>query len=217
MKLKEVLDEMLNEVAIDQLRTQYVDSGKMPSTVFDKVIDAANKKSAYATWLAKRVLTRVIKIEDIEKYKEYLNVFDRNKREYPSSDINFYKDKNKIEDFNSKSIEIINKETDPSQQKGIPFEQKYAKLKIGTVADFDIYKLPQGSENLYGASCDLGSGTGWCTATSKASYMFNSYISKDDLYILIDKKDKTNKYQFHYADSQFMDKDDNPILDEYGY
>ena len=59
MKLKEVLDEMLNEVAIDQLRTQYVDSGKMPSTVFDKVIDAANKKSAYATWLAKRVLTRV--------------------------------------------------------------------------------------------------------------------------------------------------------------
>ena len=64
MKLKEVLDEMLNEVAIDQLRTQYVDSGKMPSTVFDKVIDAANKKSAYTTWLAERVLTRVIKIED---------------------------------------------------------------------------------------------------------------------------------------------------------
>lgn len=213
MKLKEVLDEMLNEVAIDQLRTQYVDSGKMPSTVFDKVIDAANKKSAYATWLAKRVLTRVIKIEDIEKYEEYLNVFDRNKREYPSPDINFYKDSNKIEDFNSKSIEIINKETDPSQQKGVPFEQKYAKLKIGTVADFDIYKIPQGSEDLHQTSCDLGSGTGWCTATGKTNSMFKDYIMKDDLYILIDKKDKTNKYQFHYVDQQFMDKNDYPILD----
>lgn len=213
MKLKEVLDEMLNEVAIDQLRTQYVDSGKMPPTVFDKVIDAANKKSAYATWLAKRVLTRVIKIEDIEKYEEYLNVFDRNKREYPSPDINFYKDSNKIEDFNSKSIEIINKETDPSQQKGVPFEQKYAKLKIGTVADFDIYKIPQGSEDLHQTSCDLGSGTGWCTATGKTNSMFKDYIMKDDLYILIDKKDKTNKYQFHYVDQQFMDKNDYPILD----
>ena len=212
MKLKEVLDEMLNEVAIDQLRTQYVDSGKMPSTVFDKVIDAANKKSAYATWLAKRVLTRVIKIEDIEKYKDYLNVFDRNKREYPSPDINFYKDSNKIEDFNSKSIEIINKEIDPSQQKGVPFEQKYAKLKIGTVADFDIYKIPQGSEDLGQASCDLGSGTGWCTATGKTDTMFKYYIRQDDLYVLIDKKDKANKYQFHYADQQFMDKNDIPIL-----
>ena len=214
MKLKEVLDEMLNEVAIDQLRTQYVDSGKMPSTVFDKVIDAANKKSAYATWLAKRVLTRVIKIEDIGKYKDYLNVFDRNKREYPSSDINFYKDSNKIEDFNSKSVEIINRETDPSQQKGVPFEQKYSKLKIGTVADFDIYKLPQGSKDLYQTSCDLGSGTGWCTATGNTDMFFNGYIKKDDLYILIDKKDKTNKYQFHYAEHQFMDKNDIPILEK---
>ena len=205
---------MLNEVAIDQLRTQYVDSGKMPSTVFDKVIDAANKKSAYATWLAKRVLTRVIKIEDIGKYKDYLNVFDRNKREYPSSDINFYKDSNKIEDFNSKSIEIINRETDPSQQKGVPFEQKYAKLKIGTVADFDIYKLPQGSEDSHQTSCDLGSGTGWCTATGKTDSMFKQYIRQDDLYILIDKKDKANKYQFHYRTQQFMDKNDYPILDD---
>lgn len=213
MKLKEVLDEMLNEVAIDQLRTQYVDSGKMPSTVFDKVIDAANKKSAYATWLAKRVLTRVIKIEDIGKYKDYLNVFDRNKREYPSPDINFYKDSNKIEDFNSKSVEIINRETDPSQQKGVPFEQKYAKLKIGTVADFDIYKIPKGSEDLHQTSCDLGSGTGWCTATGKTDSMFKHYIRQDDLYILIDKKDKANKYQFSYPTLQFMDKDDNPILD----
>lgn len=212
MKLKDVLNEVLNEVAIDQLRTQYVDSGKMPSTVFDKIIDAANEKSAYATWLAKRVLTRVIKIEDIEKYEDYLNIFDRNKKEYPSPDINSYKDKNKVADFISKSIEIKNKETDPSQQKGIPFEQKYAKLKIGTVADYDIYKIPEGSEDSYGASCDLGSGTGWCTATGKTDTMFKSYIRQDDLYILIDKKDKTNKYQFHYESNQFMDKNDHPIL-----
>lgn len=212
MKLKEVLNEVLNEVAIEQLRTQYVDSGKMPATVFDKVIDAANKKSAYVTWLAKRVLTRVIKIEDIEKYEDYLNVFDRNKKEYPSSDINFYKDSNKVSDFNSKSIEIINKEKDPSQQKGVPFEQKYAKLKIGTVADFDIYKIPQGAKDLHNVSCDLGSGTGWCTATGKTDTHFKNYIKTDDLYILIDKRDKSNKYQFHFDGSQFMDKDDYPLF-----
>lgn len=215
MKLKQILNEILNEVSIEQLRTQYVDSGNMPSNVFDKVIDVT-EKPAYATWLAKRVLTRAIKIEDIEKYEEYLDIFDRNKREYPSKDINFYKDKNKITDFISKSIEIKNKEkNDPSQQTGIPFEQKYSKLKLGTVADFDIYKIPQGSRDLYNTSCDLGSGTEWCTATGNTDNYFQDYIMRDNLYIIIDKKDKTNKYQFHYDEFQFMDKNDTPIFLNY--
>ena len=63
----------------------------------------------------------------------------------------------------------------------------------------------------FAASCKLGEGTSWCTAMSKDSSYFNQYSSDGPLYIIINKSNPKEKYQFHFESNQFMDKDDEPI------
>lgn len=210
--LTTLLKEIITEVSIDQLKTQFVDAGKISSEDFKEITDATGNKSAYATWLAKKVADETIKSEDISKYKKYFSIFDRNKKSYPYSDINQYKTTNDISQFIKTSVEIANKETkDPSQQKGVARSDKYKEFYMGSVDGFDVYELPKGRKDLYGVSCELGSGTEWCTATGKTKSYFNKYISSGPLFIFI-KPGSEEKYQFSYEGEQFMDKDDTPII-----
>lgn len=212
MKLKAILEEIITEVSIEQLKTQFVDSGKISLEDFKEITDVTGNKTAYATWLAKKVTDKIIKGEDIYKYKKYFSIFDRRKKEYPSPDINAYKTSQDISQFISKSIEISDKEKeDPSQQKGITRSDKYKEFYIGSVDGFDVYELPKGRKDLYGASCELGSGTEWCTATGKTRSHFDLHISRGPLFIFI-KSNSDEKYQFSYEGEQFMDKDDNNIF-----
>jgi hypothetical protein len=205
------LKSLLFEVSLDQLKTQFVDTGKISDSEFTEIVDASGGKSAYATWLTKQVATKIIKPEDLYKYNSYFKIFDRRKREYPFQDINQYKTSDDIAQFISKSVEIGNKEkADPSQQKGVAKTDRYAEFKIGEVEGFTVYELPKGRKDLYGASCELGSGTEWCTATGKTEKYFKQYISKGPLFIFI-KPGSDEKYQFSYQERQFMDKDDNSI------
>jgi hypothetical protein len=210
--LTTLLKEIITEVSIDQLKTQFVDAGKISSEDFTEIIDATGNKSAYATWLVKKVADETIKSEDISKYKKYFSIFDRNKKSYPYSDINQYKTTNDISQFIKTSVEIANKETkDPSQQKGVARSDKYKEFYMGSVDGFDVYELPKGRKDLYGVSCELGSGTEWCTATGKTKSFFNKYISSGPLFIFI-KPGSEEKYQFSYETDQFMDKDDTSII-----
>ena len=208
----------LNEVSIDMLQTQFVDTGRIDRNTFKDIVDAAQKDSAFATWLTARVAGTkkakpIIKKEDISKYKKHLETFKRNKREYPLKDINMVKDQNALDDFIKKSREIqAREEEDISQQKGVSKAEKYTKLKLGEVDGYEIFKFPKGSKELYGASCELGSGTDWCTATGNTDNFFQDYISKGDIYIIISKSNPKEKYQFHYETDSFMDSDDLAIF-----
>ena len=213
----------LNEISIDMLQTQFVDTGRIDKNTFNNILDAAQKDSAFATWLTARVAGTkkskpIIKKEDIAKYKKYLDIFKRNKREYPLKDINMIKDQNALDDFIKKSREIQSKEEgDISQQKGVSKSEKYKKLKLGEVDGYEIFKFPKGSKDLYGASCELGAGTDWCTATGNTDTWFLDYISKGDIYVIINKSNPKDKYQFHYESDQFMDPDDIDIFDREEY
>jgi hypothetical protein len=209
MKLKFILTELINEASIDQLQTQFVDTGKIEQSVFDSIKDAT-QKGAYATWLIKKVVDGTIKAEDISKYKKYFSIFDKHKRQYPSPDINTYGKQHPISDFIKISTQIADKiAADPSKTKGETKSDKYSKFKIGEVDGFTVYKIPKGSTELKGASCELGSGTEWCTADSRAPH-FEEHIRLGPLYIF--DNGKGEKYQFHFETNQFMDKYDNPII-----
>ena len=208
----------LNEVSIDMLQTQFVDTGRIDRNTFKDIVDAAQKDSAFATWLTSRVAGTkkakpIIKKEDISKYKKHLETFKRNKREYPLKDINMVKDQNALDDFIKKSREIqAREEEDISQQKGVSKSEKYTKLKLGEVDGYEIFKFPKGSKELYGASCELGSGTDWCTATGNTDSFFQDYINRGDIYIITSKSNPKEKYQFHYESDSFMDSDDLAIF-----
>ena len=206
------LKTLLFEVSIDQLKTQFVDTGKISDSEFTEIVDASGGKSAYATWLTKQVASKIIKPEDLYKYNAYFKIFDRRKREYPFQDINQYKTSDDIAQFISKSVDLANKEkADPSQQKGVAKTDRYAEFKIGEVEGFTVYELPKGRKDLYGASCEIGSGTEWCTATGKTRQHFDRYISEGPLFIFI-KPGLDKKYQFHYESQSFMDKKDKSVL-----
>lgn len=202
----------LYEVSIEALKQQFVDTEKITPEDFEEIINAVGTKSAYATWLAKKVADGIIKGEDIYKYKEYFSIFDRQKRKYPKQDINQYKTEQDLESFVDTTLELKGEEEkDPSQQKGISKTDKYRKYYIGSVDGFDVYKLPKDATELYGVSCELGSGTQWCTATGKTRSYFESYIKRGPLYIFI-KPGTNEKYQFSYEANQFMNKNDRTVL-----
>jgi hypothetical protein len=206
------LKHLLTEVSLDQLKTQFVDTGKITDSEFTEIIDSSGGKTAYATWLTKHIATKIIKPEDLYKYNSYFKIFDRRKREYPFNDINQYKTLQDISKFIVKSVELINKEKkDPSQQKGVAKTDRYAEFYIGSVDGFNVYELPKGRKDLYASSCELGSGTEWCTATGNTRKYFNQYIADGPLFIFI-KPGSDEKYQFSYETNSFMDKNDRPII-----
>jgi hypothetical protein len=212
MKLIKLLKEIVTEVSVEQLKTQFVDSGKISQKDFNEITNVT-PKTAYITWLAKKVADKFIKTEDIYKYEKYFSIFDRRKKEYPFMDINQYKTLKDLSQFISKSVEISNKESeDISQQKGVPKIDKYKEFYIGSVDGFNVYKLPQGRKDLYGVSCELGSGTEWCTATGKTREHFDSYISQGPLFIFT-KPGGSDKFQFHYETDSFMESSDESIYD----
>ena len=212
MKLITILNEILLEVSLDDIKSQFVDTNKVSQNDFKEIVNAVGNKSAYATWLAKKVADKTIKGEDIYKFKNYFSIFTRQKKNYPSPDINSYKSSQDISTFIKKSVEIANAEkADPSKQKGVARSDKYKEFYIGSVDGFNVYELSKGRKDLYGASCELGSGTEWCTATGRTRSHFDNYIAKGPLFIFI-KPGSDEKYQFSYEGDQFMDKDDNSII-----
>ena len=216
-KYRESLNKV-NEANIEQLEKQFVETGKLSEESFEE-IKKATKKGAYATWLAKNLISKsekeepLIKEEDIYKYKEYLDIYHKHKDEYKHKDIFKYRTKHDLDEFIKTSVEIKDRIKErPDTAKGVKKDEKYANLKIGEVDGFDVYKIPKGSKELYGVSCDLGSGAEWCTATGKTRTHFDEYISRDDLYIFIKQDGSGEKYQFHYEDEEFKDKDDISII-----
>ena len=199
------------EVSYELLKKQFVDSGKVTEDVFKDIEDASNNRSAYATWLLKKVSEKMIKPEDVYKFKEYLDIYDRNRTKFEFKDINLYKTKEQVADLIRKSVTFKNEiKKDPSLNKGVEKKDKYKQYEMGTVNGFTVYEIPKGRTELYGMSCDLGSGTEWCTATGKTEGYFDEYINQGALYIFI-KPNSKEKYQLFFPQSQFMDEKDIPI------
>ena len=79
IKLVDLLKETITEASVEQLQTQFVDTGKISQKDFNEIINVT-PKTAYITWLAKKVADKIIKPEDIYKYKKYFGIFDRRKK-----------------------------------------------------------------------------------------------------------------------------------------
>ena len=208
---------MVNEVSIQQLQTDFVDTGRITKEIFGDILKATQNDSALATWLTARVAgtkkdPAIVKPEDIYKYEQYFNVFKRRKKEYPTSDINQIKTSQQIQNFIKTSTDLASQEEEnPSSQKGVSKTEKFKDLKIGDFNGFSVYMIPKGRKDLYPTSCELGSGTEWCTATGNTSSYFEEYIESGPLFIFIDNSDPKNKYQVSFEGEQFMDRYDTPM------
>jgi hypothetical protein len=227
--------QYLNELGLDQLKSQYVGDGegKISPEIFNDILKSSNGKSAYATWLTLRVIDKSVKVEDIYKYKEYFKIFDKYKNKYPLKDINQIKTKQQISDFNkittdiadelaSTGIENNEKGKNLVPLKGIEELKSVGINLLGVVDGYQCFKIPTelaGNKDAWKvyrkwlAKCgNRGEGEGIEICTMADYTHFKNYLSTDDLYVFFNTSDPKSPYQFHYKDEQFMDKNDTPLI-----
>lgn len=210
----------LNEISSDDAYNKFYknlfnkDNPDLDRETYNKIIkiDPTFKKEQdklgeYTKWLFRKdnlELLKKTKDEDLYKITEDLSIFDKAKQKnlLPS-------DKRDINKFNLDTLldfififkkdneEIISK---TEKSKEVKKDVKKYELNNWTVI------IPETEE----ASCYYGKGTKWCTAADYNN-RFHQYSSQGDLYILINKRDPSEKYQFHFESSQFMDVKDRDI------
>lgn len=178
---------------------------KPTSTNMDEKL---KKIGRYAKLLIKWYLNRELKLEDLPRATEYLNIVYKRKIPVNSKEINNLSDLyGKVEKYIAQETTEFNKVL-----KTIP-NKEYDVLLNGEKWMILTPKTER-------AACRIGVGTNWCTTWGPESLnpnfkdrsnYFNTYNKKDKLYIFINKEDNDEKYQIHIPSEQFMDKNDRPI------
>jgi hypothetical protein len=194
------------------------------------------KAGKYVQWLIKQYLTlkterqpgengydrelanvKATFMEDLYKVTDDLKKFERFK-----SKIQGEKDINKL---TADQLYDAVKDFDLTLASTTKAERKSADVHPGSKLVYDgpnwrvieiEDKGPVGKE----AACFYGGNnqeTRWCTSTPGTDQWFNRYINKGPLYVIYNPNDTDvapttglpkNRYQFHFPDAQFMDKDD---------
>lgn len=140
---------------------------------------------------------------------DILSRFEENKKNLKNKDINSFKT---VEDLDAYLNDESNYKTKTHRQEVRDRQNARKNADLGNEADI-IYEdetwevwIPK----TYAASCKLGQGTSWCTASTESQYYFDHYTAKGNLYININKKTGA-KYQFHMQTKSYMDADDKEI------
>ena len=154
-------------------------------------------------WILNLYKNNNLKKEDFYKVPEVLEKFEKNKKYLKQKDLNQYKTLPQL----FQAVENVEVVQTPSEIK-----RNIKKTDINEDAElvkstnkYNIY-VPK----TYEASCKLGAGTHWCTASNTNRSAYDQYSSQGPLYILVDKSSGKAEYQLHFETSQFMNKDDYP-------
>ena len=182
---------------------------------FDKLIrldptfkENVDRVGTYGKWLLD-LYKKTNKIPD-ESIKELLTTFNKTKNHLPidKRDINKYKSIEDLQNMlDNTKIELSQNQIAKQNRK----EKHKANLiedaeYLGRFGNYEVY-IPK----TYAASCKLGSGTTWCTASTSSQNYFDSYTRQGNLYILINVNDPSKKYQIHFKTNSFMNKDDRNV------
>lgn len=232
-KISSILEQIVSEASIEQLQQQFVDAEKISQEVFDEIVKVTKGKGAYATWLAAKVDQGLIKDEDIYKYEDFLETFNKRKREFPSPDINAYKDERSVREFEQKAIEIAERDIEQTggdtanaanlvPPQGIQELNSVGIKFLGTVDGYQCFEVPQslrGNEEAWKiyrkhlANCsgrEQGASIRICTMAGQGH--FDNYLKTGPYYVFFNLGDPKSPYQFHYESGQFMDKDDKALI-----
>jgi hypothetical protein len=171
---------------------------------------------------------RRIYMEDLFKVKEDLKEFTKYKNYFPTEnrDINKYTPKSLYQYLSNFEV--------PEKFKEVQMKKEIRIARVGynhpgAVIDFvgeyytvvkitDTGKMGQDAASWYGGYYDHKAGESkWCTSPKESSN-FNYYIKKGPLYVILPNDDGGNvgsrtglpieRYQFHFQDSQFKDRED---------
>lgn len=216
-----IYEEVLLEATKEQLRQQFKN---IDEKIFNEIFEADPYNGKYAQWLLKIYELGNLPLEDLYKATEYLNIYHKVKNKLDPKYKNIHQTIAKkveyVDDFDGqkkskiektqliKSLQELFQIIKPYKEQNADLS-KNEKLKKDNLV-YEDEKWEVYIPKTYEASCKLGSGTEWCTATGKTRNHYDFYSEKGKLFILINKINR-EKYQFHFEEGQYMDRNDKPI------
>ena len=190
----------------------------IPDEKFQEIIEldptyqnGSNNAGTYGKWLLNLANKNGGYLPNLGHITDVLKRFDTSKKQLKNKDIMKFRSVQEVDDYlndENNYNELSDRQKLRQTQNAVRKTDttKDAKL-VYSDSDFDIY-VPK----TYEASCKLGRGSSWCTASTQNDFYFNYYTRNGNLYILISKHDPENqKYQFHFQSDSFMDIDDRSI------
>lgn len=169
-----------------------------------------DKLGTYGKWLLS--LFNSGKLTNEGHVNDLLTRFESVKNNLKQRDIMRYKSLEEVDDMlnNEDSYKDLSKRQELRQ-----VQKAVHKTDVNKEASkvFEDSKWEVWVPHTYNASCKLGRGTTWCTASTESDYYYNRYKQEygGEYYILINKQNPEEKYQFHFESNQFMDADDSPV------
>jgi hypothetical protein len=223
MKFELLLEELLIEATPSEIYTKYY--SKIPEATFIKIISAdpqsvvkagvdtnienrIQRIGKYSKLLLSLHSKNTLKLEDLDRATEYLGYLYKHKVPVDINKVNQLSD---LYDLIKKYI--VQDKRDLSTILQSLTEQDYKVLYNGE----KWYIIQPLSEK---GSCYLGVNTEWCTTWGPYSLndsykdrdnYFNRYNLQGPLFIMINKMNENDKYQFHFESKQFMNPADKQI------
>jgi hypothetical protein len=217
MKFELIIEDLLNELSGTEIYNKYY--SKIPYDEFKSIVDSDPQTTVggdgviarlgkYAKLLLNMYQKGGLRLEDLEKAKEYLGYVYSHKIPVDINKINELGDLyNVVKDYIAKDTKSLS--------------------EILKVLSQDEFKVLHNGEGWYvfqplteKAACYLGVNTEWCTTWGPYSLnkknkdrgnLYQRYAKDGPLFIMINKSDQNDKYQFHFESKQYMDKDDRRI------
>ena len=219
VKRSDLLDESLELTEdIEGMKKYYI---KIPEDKFQSLVEldptykpGSNNAGTYGKWILNLANKNNGDIPNIGHVTDVLKRFDTNKKQLKNKDIMSFKSIDEIDKY----LNDENNYNELSARQRLRQTQKsVSKTNVNKDAEkvFEDDRWEVWVPHTYEASCKLGRGTQWCTATTETRDYFDGYTRDGKLYININKA-TGEKYQFHFESESFMDADDEEInLEEF--
>lgn len=168
------------------------------------------EQGRYSKWILDKLNRNLLNNSHLGHLSDTLKRFEDNKKNLKNKDINKFKSLQEIDtylnDDNSYNelshSQIVRQHRRDKQKADLDNEAKL----IYEDSDWEIW-IPK----TYAASCKLGQGSRWCTASTETSSYFDRYSKDGNLYIILNKYNEKEKYQFHTESDNYMDINDEEI------
>lgn len=168
------------------------------------------EQGQYSKWILDKLNRNLLNNSHLGHLYDILKRFEDNKKYLKNKDINKFKSIQEIDaylnddnSYNELSHSQIVRQHRRDKQKA---DLNNEAALIYEDPDWEIW-IPE----TYAASCKLGQGSKWCTASTETSEYFDDYSKDGDLYIILNKHNEKEKYQFHIESDSYMDINDEEI------
>ncbi len=177
----------------------------IPPAMFDRLIrldptfnPARESLGTYGKWIL-NLFKKGVEF-DKNHITDALSLFDRYKSKLDIKDIGKYKDVQEIDDAVDALLQQGVEKTKSQEKK----EKSRVSIEDNATKVYENAKWVVYTPHTYEASCKLGRGARWCTASSTGRGQFGAFTKEGPLYIIINKENPEEKYQLHFESNQFM-------------